>query len=328
MLGSLYALGRKDKAAADATIESMRTVLKDKEAAIVSLEKNFEAKLLNEQEERTSAVKKVKEEQQSLMNQLNSANSTIAGLGKELKGEKRLIEEMNVQKDSLQTRLSKNEEDKRSLEETLKEKLDSIKLLEERINLLSLELKEKEDHLQGLRSSLTAKESELEDVTSISSKTKDDLAKAQLEIKALKDTLLENQKELDLKNSAIGELNARINSIVVEKDNLGRKLDLVQEEYNDLKSSYEQKSALDAKLLEERQNEIHRLNEQLELSNGKVAEKQKMISSLTNERNDLEKKLDVEVSTVENLKHELGTAQDLLDESRKEASNLSKELQS
>ncbi|KAE8688254.1 UBX domain-containing protein isoform 2 [Hibiscus syriacus] len=63
--------------------------LQEKEAAIVSMKKDLESKLLKESEEQTKQLKKAKEEQLSLLDQQNSANNTIAGLGQELKNEKR-----------------------------------------------------------------------------------------------------------------------------------------------------------------------------------------------------------------------------------------------
>jgi len=55
----------------------MKSQLKEKDVAIVSLERNFESKLLNEQEERTKQLRKAKEEQQALLNQLNSVQLQV-----------------------------------------------------------------------------------------------------------------------------------------------------------------------------------------------------------------------------------------------------------
>ncbi|KAF2301302.1 hypothetical protein GH714_022497 [Hevea brasiliensis] len=108
VIGALYALTKKEKKATETAIESMTAKLKEKEAAILSLEKNFESKLLNKQEEWTKQLRRAKDEQLVLVNQLKSANSTITGLGQELKNEKRTVDELKFQMDILETNLSKS----------------------------------------------------------------------------------------------------------------------------------------------------------------------------------------------------------------------------
>lgn len=52
VLGAFYALAQKEKSANMMTIESMTAKLVEKEAALVSMQKNFESKLQNEKEEK------------------------------------------------------------------------------------------------------------------------------------------------------------------------------------------------------------------------------------------------------------------------------------
>ncbi|KAL5756180.1 hypothetical protein ACOSP7_020608 [Xanthoceras sorbifolium] len=326
VLGALYALAQNDKKATDATIESMKAKLKEKEAAILSLGKEFESKLQNEQEERTKQLEMAKEAKQSLMNQLNSANSTIRGLGQELKNEKKLIDELKVEIDDLQAKLLRAGEDKRALEEKLKEKIDSIEVLQDRVNLISLELRDMDDNVQKLSSSLAEKELELKILNSTYKQTKDELAKADSEIQVLSDELQKNKKELESKNSEVDELNARVSSLIVEQDESKRKIDAVQKEYNDLKLSSEKKAALDAKLLEEREEELHRLKEKLEVALNEASENQAILAKLTQEKAELRKMLDAELSNVKNLKHELQITMETLGKTRNEASDLAKQL--
>ncbi|KAJ0006954.1 hypothetical protein Pint_29887 [Pistacia integerrima] len=326
VLAPLYALTQKDKKASVATIESMKNRLSEKEASILSLKKEFESKLQKEQEERTKLLKTAKEEQQVLMNQLNSANSTITGLGQELKNEKKLIEELKVQIDSLQSSLLKAGEDKSAVEEKLKEKLDSIEALQDRVNLLSLELQDKNDSVQQFRSSLAEKEMELKNLNSIYKQTKDELVKAEAEVKGLRDELLKNKKELELRSTLVDELNATVSSLIVETDDSKRKIDDVQKEYDDLKLSSEKKAAFEAKLLGETEEELHELKEKHELAQNEVRGSQTTIAKLTQEKDDLKKMLDVELSNVENLKRELATTQETLGKTRNEASDLENQL--
>ncbi|KAI9401855.1 hypothetical protein POPTR_001G179600v4 [Populus trichocarpa] len=327
VLGALYALAQKEKKATDKTVESMISKLKEKEATIESLEKNFESKLLNEQEEQMKQRKKAKEEQQFLLSQLNSANSIIAGLGQELKNEKRIIGELRVQADGLETNLSKAGEDKKALEQLLKEKLSMIEALQDKISLLSSEIKDKEYNAQNLSSSLAEKELELKNLNYTHEQTNGELAKACSEIKGLKDELLKNKKELEMRNSVVDELNSKISSLIVERDESSRQLNTIQEEYNDLKSSSEKKAALDATLLREREYELHVLKEKLEVALNEASGNQARIDDLTWERNDLRRMLDDEVSNAKNLKNELHNTQEALEKLREEASDLSEQLE-
>lgn len=304
----------------------MKARLKEKEAAIVSLEKDFESKLQNEQEQRTKQLKSAKEEQQLLMNKLNSANTTISGLGKELQNEKRFIEELRIEIDSLQTSLLKFGEDKRALEEERKQKLDRIEGLQDKINLLSLELREKDDGVQKLSSSLQQKETELKNLNSVYKQTKDELAKAESEIKALTDKLQNKKKELELKNSLVDELNARASSLLVERDDSKQKLAAVQKEYKELKLSSENETASNAKHLREKKEELHQLKEKLELTLDEACENQATIAKFTQEKDDLRKMLDNELGNVKNLKYELQITQETLETTRNEASDLEKQL--
>ncbi|KAF2583527.1 hypothetical protein F2Q68_00003039 [Brassica cretica] len=97
VLGALYALARKDTKAAEETIESLKNQLKDRERALVLMEKDFEARILLTQEEWNKERKKAEEERFSLINQLNSAKEVATGLGKELSSEKKLSEELRAQ---------------------------------------------------------------------------------------------------------------------------------------------------------------------------------------------------------------------------------------
>ncbi|XVF26723.1 hypothetical protein REPUB_Repub14bG0043000 [Reevesia pubescens] len=326
VLGALYALVQKEKKATDETLESIKIKLQEKEAAIVSMEKDFESKLLNEREEQTNQLEEAKEEQLSLIDQLNSANNTVRGLGQELKNEKRLIEMLKVQIDSLQSNLSKAGEEKRSLEQELKEKLDLVGVLQEKINLLSSELDDKEGTIQMLSSSLVEKESEFKNLNSTYKQTKEELGKAHSEIEGLKEELLRNQSELESKNSKVDELNSRISSLMVERDNSKQEFGALQEDYNDLKLSSENKATADAKLLGEREKEIHLLKKKLELALNDVSENKAIVADLNMEREHLKRALEMELHNVKNLKEELLIAEETLAKTRSEASDLSKQL--
>ncbi|KAE8700642.1 MAR binding filament-like protein 1, putative isoform 2 [Hibiscus syriacus] len=328
VLGSLYALVQKEKKATNEALESIKIKLQEKEAAIVSLKKDFESKMLKESEEQTKQLKKTKEEQLSLLDQLNSANNTIAGLGQELKNEKRLMQDLKVQIDTLQSNISKARDEKRSLEQELKEKLDFVDVLQEKVNLFSSELNDKEGNVQKLSSSLAEKESELKNLETTYKKTKEELEKASFEIEGLKEELLRNQSELESKNSTVDELNARISSLTVERDNSRQEFGALLEDYNNLKVASENKIAADAKLLGEREKGIHQLKEKLEIALKSVSENKAIVAYLNKERENLEKELEMESELVKNLKEELLIAEETLAKSKIEASDLFEQLKS
>ncbi|KAL0690925.1 hypothetical protein Bca4012_090604 [Brassica carinata] len=278
--GVLAALARKDTKTAQATIESVNYQLGDRERALVTKEKDFEARLQLQQEEWNKEREKAQEEQLSLINQLNSAKEVVTGLGRELSSEKKLCEELRAQIESLQSSLSKAGEDGNSLETALRDKLKLIEGLQDRISLLSLELKDKKGEAQRIGTSLAEKEAELKKLNSAYAQTRGDL---------------------DSKDSTIKELNTRITTLEAEKKSYVQKLDDVTKEYTALQLISEFQSAADAE------------------SKDKVAE-------LTKKYEDSKRMLDIELTNVQNLIHELEGAKETLQTSRDSVSGLEKLL--
>lgn len=327
VFGALYALIRQEKKDNDATIESMKIKLQEKEADMVSLEKNYESKLQTERQDKSEQLKKAKDEQLVLIDQLNSAKKTITGLGQEVKNEKKLVENFTIQIDGLQNDLLKAASVKKSLEEEMKNKLDAIESLQEKTKLLGLEIQDREANAQKLTSSLAEKEVELKNLNASYNQTKDAVAKAYSEIEGLKDELRRNEKELELKSSLTDELNVKINSLTAERDNLKKDFGALQTEYNDLKLSSEKKAVADAQLLGERANEIVQLKEKLEVASKDAEGNRAIIANLTEEREHLKGLLNVELSNVKSLKEDLEATQEALGKSRTEASDLSKQVE-
>eukprot|EP00262_Sarcandra_glabra_P012100 TRINITY_DN3046_c0_g1_i1.p1 TRINITY_DN3046_c0_g1~~TRINITY_DN3046_c0_g1_i1.p1 ORF type:complete len:739 (-),score=202.07 TRINITY_DN3046_c0_g1_i1:108-2324(-) len=326
VLGALYAQQRKDKTAIESTVDFIRTKLIEKEAAMDFLEKDFKRKLMNEQEARFKQIRESKEAELSLSNQLTSANRTITGLRQDLQSEKRLAQELKVQIDRLQSEITQAGEDKQLLEDKLTEKLDTIEFLQEKINLLSIEIKEKETSIRNLNLSLGKKESECKNLNSICNQTKEDLAKANLEFKGLEKEALKAREELDLTKSLVDNLNARIKSLLSERDDINKKLDALKESYNDLKSSSAKKAAADSELLYKKDQEVHKIEEKLRLALNEASSNQTLISDLTKERDSLRIMLEKEVTNVKKLTGELQITQETLGASRIEAADLSKQL--
>lgn len=304
----------------------MSRKLKEKEERIDSLKRNYETKLLNVQEERAKLLGKEKEGQQALINQLNSANSTITRLGQELKSEKSLIMELKLQIDTLETELSETDIHKKDLENNVKEKVDSIGILQKRINMLNSDLKDKEEDVQNLNLSLAEKELELRNLSSTYEQAKDDLSYVHLQIQGLKDELLKSQEELKAKDSLVMELNSSVSSLTLENTDSRNKYDVMEKEYNDLKLTVEKKAALDAKVLQEKEEELDQVKDQFEHALDEASKNQVIIADLAQEREGLKESLESESKKVNLLKYELQVAQEILRKSRNESAELEKLL--
>lgn len=304
----------------------MNNTLKEKEAAVSLLEKKFEEELKNEKEFHNKELGKAKAEQQSLVNQLEIATGTVTNLTQELQTEQKIIEELNIQVNNLEHCFQNAGDEKRQLKQQLKEKLNRVGLFQERIDLLSMEIKDKENTIWHLTSKLSEKDRELNELSSVYKQSEDHLTCLQSENKQLKDVLLRNQEELELKNESVNKLEAELTTLLAEKDESNKKLDVISMEYNNFKSDMEKKSTLDAKLLGEREGQVHRLEEQLKISLDEKKKDDLLISALTQERDKLKQMVNVELENMKVLEEELRITHVTLEESRCETSDLSEQL--
>ncbi|XP_077211782.1 MAR binding filament-like protein 1 [Tasmannia lanceolata] len=326
VLGALYALAQKEKTAIESTIESMKTKLSEKEAAMALREKNFEKRLRDEQEEKFKQIRKAKEDQVSFSNQLTSAKSEITGLRRELQNDKKIVQELKVQMDQLQSGLEQAGEDKKFLEAKLLEKHEAVDALQERINLLSLEVRDKEKNIDNLKSLLVEKESEYKNLNFICTQAEADLAETNSEIKGLKEEVLKTREELELERSSVCDLNARIKSVLAERDDLDKQMHTLKEEYSDLKSSYARRVASDSEILSNKDHELHLLKEKLDLAYNEASSNHELIADLKTERDSFRASLENEANNMNKLRGELQITQGSLEASTLEAADLSKQL--
>ncbi|KZV40819.1 MAR-binding filament-like protein 1-1 [Dorcoceras hygrometricum] len=327
VLAALYSSAMKEKAISDVTIESVKTKLKEKEAAITSLEKNLELNMLKNEEARNKNSAKANEMQQSLINRLNTAKDAITNLGKEVLSEKRLNQDLSNQIETLEEKLRKSQNEKRELHIQLQEKLDSIASLQEKIRMLSSEITVKEDDLQKLDSKVAEKERECHELRSVYLKSRDELEGLDSGIQELKDTVSKNEMELEMKNLTLKNLNEELASLTTERDDSNRKLDQILKEFDEFKFSTEKKIALDEEDLGEREKQLQETEERLNIALEEVKKDGVLISNLTRENENLREKLHVELKSAKILEQELQIAKEMLEKSRNEASDLSKQLQ-
>uniref|UniRef100_A0A1D1YV40 MAR-binding filament-like protein 1-1 n=1 Tax=Anthurium amnicola TaxID=1678845 RepID=A0A1D1YV40_9ARAE len=326
VLGALYAISQKEKADMNSEIESMNTALNEKAAAKTMLEKNFERKLLKEQEEHHKQIKKLKEDEALLSKQLASAKSTVTALGHELQNEKRSVEEYKLQIDRLQSNRAQAGEDKRMLESELRDKLDTIDVLQDKVSLLSLEIKDKEKNIGILTSSLVEKESESKNLRSLINQTKVELEESNSVHSHLQIELLKVKEELDSKNSYISDMNMKMNSLLTERDDIDSQLCVLQREYNDLKSNFAQKSASDSELLSKKDIEVRQLLEKLGLALTEAKNNHTLIANLKNQMDTIKATLEEETSNAKILREELQITHETLRDSKLEVSDLLKQL--
>ncbi|KAL0415260.1 UNVERIFIED_CONTAM: MAR-binding filament-like protein 1-1 [Sesamum latifolium] len=327
VLAALYASKNKGNVISNAIIESMNIKLKEKEAAIASLEEKFEMELLNEKDVRNKALAKANLERQAIVDRLNLARHVITRMGQALEKENSLYKKLTIRAHDLENSLKEAGNDKRELQERLKKKIDSVAILQEMINLLSREIKDKEVNLRKASWTIAERDREINKLSIAYRQSLFQLTSLNSEIKQLKDVLLKNEKELQSQNDMVPKLEAELTSSLAKIDEATKNVDAVQKEYDEFKSSMEKKSASDATLLEEKEEIIHQLEEQLKLSLMELNTNKGLISDLTLEKDNLKETLNVELGNVENLYQDLKITQDALEKSRGEACDLAEELQ-
>ncbi|CAL9159146.1 unnamed protein product [Musa hybrid cultivar] len=325
VLGALYATSQKEKTVTESTVESMKHKLTSKEAAMSSMKENFEKLLQWEQEEKRKQVKKFKEDETSLLNQLASANGTTATLHQELKNERKLVEELKGQMGQLESSFSQTAADKKLLDAKFREKVDSFNVLQDRISLLNLEINDNEEDIESLKSSLSENESEYKKLGSNVEHVKKELAIANSTIKQLKEEIVGAKADLSSKVSSIDTLNEKIRLLNSEKDKSLQRVKDLMKDYNDLKSSSERKAALDAELLSKKDDQLHHLEEKLELALAEARKKNAVVTELRKEKDGVKSLLEKGVN-MKKLKDDLQATREALEASKLEVSIVSKEL--
>ena len=305
----------------------MNTTLSEKEARNVSLEVDFRRKLEKQQEDHRDQVRMLKEEEKSLSRELSSAKAAVSAIGLELQSEKKLAEDLKFQIEKLRSSLDLSEEERKGLEAKLKEKEDSVVDLESNVNKLSTEIKNNEAALLAFRSKLSERESEIGKLTSAAEKTRNELEEAVSALTQLEVDHLAVNKVLDLKKSEADDLKKKIELMTVERDEALGKNQILQGEFNQLKSNFEEKSASDFDLLTKRDEEVQRLEENLATALNQAKSSWELITEMTLERENLKIKLEEESKNLKLRKEEHLLAQQNLEDYKRAVSDLSTQLQ-
>ena len=215
--------------------------------------------------------------------------------------------------------------DKRELQQQLKEKLYSVGVLQEKIELLTLDIREKEDTIRHLSVLLSDKDSKLEQLSSAYQESDNCLTSLESEKKQMQDVILRHLEKLDLQDEMVQELNLELITVVAEKDESVKKLDAVLAEYNNFKSSMEEKEASEAKDLGEREGKIHLLDKQLKSLLDEKKRDKVLIYSLRRERDNFKEVLNVELKNMKIVEEDLRRTKTTLERSRDETLELLKQ---
>ncbi|XP_020572551.1 MAR-binding filament-like protein 1 [Phalaenopsis equestris] len=326
VLGALFSASQREKKALESTIDSMTAQANDQEIAAALMKKSFETKLLNEQEDYQRQLRKLKDDEASLLSQLTSAKDAAAALGRELNDEKKFVEELISQRGQLEHSLTLAREDKKLLEDEIHKKVGRITSLQDELSHLSLENNEKMSNIQNLKSLLAKTESECKNMSSALEQARFNLATANSRIEQLKEDINMVRTDSNSKDSIIDDLHEKIKSLTEEKNDSNIKFYDLMKEYNALVSYSERTTVLNSELLSRKDEQLQQLDENLKIALNEASSKHAIISELTIERDNAIMLLEKEKNNIYKLTNELQSAQEMLDASEAKVSHTSKEL--
>lgn len=327
VLAALYAISQKEKTAIQSTIASMNSELEEKEAAMKALEKVYEDKMFDEQEDCRKHIAKLVEKEATLSNQLAAADVTIRRLGKEMLREKSSAKCLSIQLDELQECALETADLKKILEAEFEEKLDEIRSLHDKVNLLGHEAQDQKTHMEQLNVSLSMKKLECDKMNCAFDRTKIDCENARADVQRLSLELIQTSVELKSKNTSIDELNRQIDALLVEKDGMYKNVCVLQADNNSLRLMSANKTDSDSKLLLKKTQELQKFEQKIKNALDEAEKNNLLISRLKKEKDNFETKLLYEIKSKETLQNELTITQHDLRDSNLQVAELSTRLQ-
>lgn len=326
VLGALYMLEQKDKAATGSQVEALTFELKENEAAMSSLRHNLEARILLEQEKIMRQAQKAQEEQAVLSNELSSAKRTVKDMQRQLERENKAVEEFEERVERLNADITRVQNDNRTLELELKEKKIKINDLQDNVTLAIANVQEKEKELESLRSSLREREKESAEYSSKAEHMRKSLLQAEAQIKEFQQELESAQKELGLKESSIENLSERLASAVVEREDSKEKLVKLHEELNQNKLKFDKDLVSARQAIFAKQEEVNQLKEKLNIAYEEAKKNDAILSGLQEESSTLKSLLEEEKTNVKCLSTELQRSIESLETLQRKVVTLSSEL--
>lgn len=326
VLGALYVLEQKDKAATGSQVEALTIELKENEVAMSSLRENLEERILLEQEKNLRQAQKALEEQAVLSNELNSAKHTVKDMQKQLERENKMVEEFEEQVERLNADITRVQNDNRTLELELKEKKRKINDLEDNVTLTIANVQEKEKEIESLRFSLREREKESAEFSSNVEQMRKSLLQAEAQIKEFQQELDSAQKELGLKDSSIENLSERLASAVVEREDNKEKLVMLHQELNQMKLKFDKDLVSARQAVFAKQEEINQLKEKLNIAYDEAKKKDGILAGLQEESSTLKSLLEEEKTNVKHLSSELQRSIESLEALQSKVITLSSEL--
>ncbi|KAJ6837826.1 MAR-binding filament-like protein 1 isoform X3 [Iris pallida] len=326
VLCALYAALLKEKSAMESTIRSKNIKFSEAQEDAAAMKEDLEKRLMIEQEQRKKQVSRLEEEVASLSSQLGSANGRIEAISGELKNRKKLLDESNAQLSQLESAIIKAREEKDQFEALLKESKYTVEVLQDKVSLLTREVNDKEKSIEDLNGLLAKEESQCQNLSSIIDQTRARLLEANSTCEQLNEEILTNRKEVHSKQSSIDKLNEKVRSLQEEIGESSKRFLDLSKEYNDFKSSAEERASLDSELLSKKDDEVHVVEERLADAQRDAVSKQAMFSELEKERDGLKVMLEEKDNYMRKLTDDLLITEKSLRSSKIEASDLAKEL--
>lgn len=326
VLGALYMLEQKDKAATGSQFEALKIELKENEVALSSLRENLEERILLEQEKNLRQAQKAQEEQAFLSNELNSAKHTVENMQKQVERQNKMVEEFEEQVERLNADITQVQNDNRTLELELKEKDNKINDLEDNVRLAIANKQEKEKELESLIFSLREREKESAELSSKVEQMRKSLLQAEAQIKEFQQELESAQKELRLKESSIENLSERLASAVVEREDNKEKLVKLHQELNETKLKSDKDLVSARQAIFAKQAEVNQLKEKLNIAYEEAKKKDGILTGLQEESSALKSLLEEEKTNVKHLSSELQRSIESLEALQSKVVTLSSEL--
>ena len=176
----------------------VKSKLRAKESAMISLQKELEGKLEDEKELAAQKLENSKKENEALSNEISSVRSVVEASKKELGDEKKRSENLSKEIEVLQAALQESQKQRETLESKISDEQEKSTQSEENFKKMKAEADRKEVESDTLRLVLKEKERTLVEISSRLEVKEKALLQAEEKVKTLKDDLSSVNEKLTL----------------------------------------------------------------------------------------------------------------------------------
>ncbi|KAH9298270.1 hypothetical protein KI387_029952 [Taxus chinensis] len=326
VLGALYMLERKDRVAAESTIEATVVQLTEKVAAMASLREDLEGRIQLEQDKSQKRAKKAQEEQVVLSKELMSAKGMATGLQKQLESRGKMVQELEAQVEVFKSEITQVQKDNMTLETELEGNKSRLNELEDKLKFANTIVQEKEKKIDSLRFSLKEREKNSIEISFKAEQARKSLSETQAQIRELQQELENAKNELLQKDLSIKGLNERLDLAVVEKTDTKEKLVLLHEELNQMKLRFDKDLDSSRQAIFVKQEEVNQLKEKLKIAYDEAKRNKGIAAGLEEKNSALGVLLEEKKENLKHLSDELQRSVESLEVSRSQVATLSSNL--